>query len=116
MIVKSLNTGDLFFRLIAAAAVDVGHGHEIDARDRANLPEQIVAAIAHADHAHPDAVVCAQHGGSWIRQHGSRSHRGLLQKSAPALVKRKDVGHSSLLVNPEITLRPPVAQASSFPT
>ncbi len=85
VIVESLNAGHSALRLVAAAAVDVGHRHQFDAMQRENLPQQIVAAIAHADHAHANAVVRAQHVRSWIRQHGCGSQRGLLQKSAPAL-------------------------------
>ena len=112
VIVESLDTRDFILRLIAAAAIDIGHGHEFHAVNRANLPQQVVAAIAHADHAHADAVVRAQHLGSWIRQHGGRSQRGLLQKSTPALLELDLLGHN---FSSCVTMRRLAAEVSSFP-
>ena len=86
MIVECLNAGNFALRLVAAAAVDVGHGHEFHTLHRTNLAQQIVAAIADADHADANAVVRAQHGGSWIRQDSGRSQRSLFHKSAPGLI------------------------------
>ncbi len=94
VIVKGLNARDLAFRLVAAAAIHVCHRHKFDAMDSANLPQQIIAAVAHADHADADAIIRPQHRRGWIRQHRSCSHRGLLQKRASGLIRHS---HLSLL-------------------
>ena len=39
MIVESLNAGDFTLRLVAAAAVDVRHGHDFDAVNGADLSQ-----------------------------------------------------------------------------
>src|SRR6266567_5386071 len=78
VIVEGLNAGQFVLRLVAAATVDVGHGHDFHVVDRTNLPQQVISAIAHTNHADPDAVVRSQHGGGWICQHCGCSHRGLL--------------------------------------
>ena len=49
-------------------------------RGRRELVPADRSAIADADHADADAVIRAQRPRSWIRQHGGRSQRGLLQK------------------------------------
>ena len=61
MIVGRLNARDSVFRLIATAAVDVRHRHYLDAVHGKNLPQQIISAIAHANHANANAVVRSQH-------------------------------------------------------
>ncbi len=95
VIVKGLNARNLAFRLVAAAAVNIGHGHEFHAVNPANLPQQIVAAIPHADHADADAVVRPQHGRRRIRQNRGCTQGRLLQKSAPPLVKFGLLSHVS---------------------
>jgi hypothetical protein len=80
VIVESLNAGHSAFRLIAAAAVDVRHRDKFDSPQRQHLPQQIVAAIAYANHADADAVVRAQDGGCWIGQHCCGAECGLLQE------------------------------------
>ena len=39
IVVEGLNVGNLAFRLVAAAAVDVGHGYEFDVGDGTNLTQ-----------------------------------------------------------------------------
>jgi hypothetical protein len=73
VIVEGLNAGHFAFRLVTATAVDVGHGYEFNSVDTSHLPQQVVAAIAHANHSHAHAIVRAEHGRSWIRQHGGCS-------------------------------------------
>ena len=59
VIVEGLDAGHFALRLIAAAAVDIGHSHHFSVMNGANLVQQIVAAVAHTDHAHADAVIRA---------------------------------------------------------
>src|SRR5260370_35717046 len=88
VIVEGLNAGHFALRLVAAAAVDVRHCHDLHAVDRTNLPQQITPAIAPANHAEADAVVRSQHGGRWRCQPRAYSARA-----------RLDVGDSALALS-----------------
>lgn len=93
VIVEGLDARHFALRLITAAAVDVGHGHQFSAVNGANLVQQIVAAVAHSDHPHTNAVVRTQNCRSRIREHGGGPHRGLLQKSASGVIEANVISH-----------------------
>src|SRR5205823_8500078 len=72
--------------LIAATTVDVGHDDEINVGKLSDLIQKIVAPIADANHADSDAIVCAQHPGGGIGEHGRCAQSCLLKKSTSCLM------------------------------
>jgi hypothetical protein len=85
VIVKRLNAGDAALGLIAAPAINISHGNNFNVMHAENLPQQIIAAITHANHADANAVICPEHSRTRIRQH-CRSDRRLLQKCTSRLI------------------------------
>ena len=66
VVVQRLNTGNFALRLIAAAAIDICHGDQIDIRHFDDLIEKVVPAVANTDHPDPNAIIRAQRTRGWI--------------------------------------------------
>ena len=80
VIVEGLNAGSHLFRLIAAAAVDVGDGNQLRIGKLQHLLEQILSASADPNHAEAHTIIGSQHAGGRIRQKRCCSHGSLFHK------------------------------------
>jgi hypothetical protein len=67
VVVQRLNTGNLALGLIAAAAIDICHGDQIDIRHFDDLIEKVVPAVSNTNHSDPNAIVRAQRTRGRIR-------------------------------------------------
>src|SRR5713101_9369799 len=61
--------------LIPSAAVHVSNGHQLGVWEREQLFQQILPAGADANHADPDAIICAKYARRGSKE-GGRSNRG----------------------------------------
>src|SRR4051794_40494150 len=101
MIIECLNARHLALGLVAATAVDVGHGHQLHIRHVTNLSQQVVAPVSYSDHAHPYPVIGPQHCGRGIGQHRRRADCRLLQKNTPRWIVHNSPSATARLTVPE---------------
>src|SRR5579884_4266367 len=95
MVVVGDDVGNFSLYFIEAPTINVSHRNHVDVRDGKNLLEQILSAIADANHSHPDAIVSAKYARRWISQKSRCSDRSLLQKPPPRAIHFGVISHRS---------------------
>src|SRR5439155_16413810 len=86
MIVEGRNVRHLLFHFSKSAAVNVRHSHYLNVRNRHDFFQQVLAAVAHADHANAHSVISAEHTRGRVRKKYGRSSRSLLQEFTSSIV------------------------------
>jgi hypothetical protein len=85
VIVKRYDTRSEFSRFVMTTTINIGHRNDFNVREGDDLFEQILSAVANANHAHADTIICTQDT-SGVDEHGRRPKSCLLQKFSSCAV------------------------------